>query len=244
MARILAEEQLSGRLHISPKAVMTASEVLTDESRLRIRSAWNCEPFNVYAATETAGIASECSRHRLHMFQDLVIAEIVDDANRPVPPGEFGAKLLVTVLFSRSQPLIRYEISDRVMSSSEPCGCGIGFATLQSIEGRAEDILEIPARSGRTVRIHPNVFHQVLESEPLQAWQIVQEEDGIRVLLAQTGSSLDTARISLEIERALEQQGAVPTRVHTEQVKEVTRTAFGKAPLIRARSNLPPVSEG
>src|SRR5262245_53892808 len=52
MARILAEEQLGGRLHISPKAAMSASEVLTEESRRRIRLAWNCEPFNVYAATE------------------------------------------------------------------------------------------------------------------------------------------------------------------------------------------------
>jgi phenylacetate-coenzyme A ligase PaaK-like adenylate-forming protein len=62
MARILAEEQIAGRLQISPKAAMSASEVLTEESRNRIQTAWNCQPFNVYAATETAGIASECSR--------------------------------------------------------------------------------------------------------------------------------------------------------------------------------------
>ena len=79
MARILAEEQSAGRLRISPRAVMSASEVLTKESREKIQRAWNCPPFNVYAATETAGIASECSRHRLHLFEDLVIAEIVDE---------------------------------------------------------------------------------------------------------------------------------------------------------------------
>jgi phenylacetate-CoA ligase len=237
MARVLAEEQLAGRLRISPKVVMSASEVLTEESRHRIERAWNCEPFNVYAATETAGIASECSRHRLHLFEDFVITEVVDERNRPVPTGEFGAKLLVTVLFSRTQPLIRYEMSDRVMRSSESCDCGIGFSILQSIEGRAEDILEIPARSGGSVRIHPNVFHKVLEPLPLHGWQIVQEEDNIRVLLAQTEGPLDTVRISSEIERALEQQGALSIRVHTEQVEDVTKTAFGKAPLIRARSS-------
>ena len=68
----------------------------------------------MYGATETAGIASECRHGRLHRYEDLVIAEIVDEANRPVAPGDFGAKLLVTVLFSRTQPLIRYEMSDRV----------------------------------------------------------------------------------------------------------------------------------
>ena len=141
MARVLADEQLATHFQISPIAVMSASEVLTQESRAKIERAWGCQPFDVYAATETAAIASECARHRLHFFEDLVITEVVDEANRPVPPGEFGAKLLVTVLFSRTQPLIRYEMSDRVRLSPSRCNCGLPFALLGRIEGRAEDIL-------------------------------------------------------------------------------------------------------
>ena len=134
--RALADEQLAGRLAIAPQAVMSASEVLTDETRARIRAAFGSEPFNVYAATETAGVASECQHHRLHRYDDLVIAEIVDEDGRPVAPGEFGAKLLVTVLFSRTQPLIRYELTDRVRASTETCPDGRPFALLDSIAGR------------------------------------------------------------------------------------------------------------
>ena len=175
---------------------MSASEVLTEESRHKIQRAWNCQPFNVYAATETAGIASECSRHRLHLFQDLVITEVVDEKNRRVPSGEFGAKLLVTVLFSRTQPLIRYEISDRVMKSDDRCDCGIEFALLGGIEGRAEDILDLPARSGGSVRIHPNLFHDILERVPVQAWQVLDGANAIRVLLVRPENSIDTLRLS------------------------------------------------
>jgi phenylacetate-coenzyme A ligase PaaK-like adenylate-forming protein len=57
MARVLAEEQLAGRLRISPGAVMSASEVLTQASRAKIERAWGRQPFDVYAATETAAIA-------------------------------------------------------------------------------------------------------------------------------------------------------------------------------------------
>jgi len=32
----------------------------------------------------------------LHLYEDLVITEIVDKANRPVPAGVIGAKVLVT----------------------------------------------------------------------------------------------------------------------------------------------------
>jgi len=240
MARVLAEEQLSGRLRISPRAVMSASEVLTQESRAKIERAWHSQPFDVYAATETAGIASECSHHRLHLFEDLVITEVVDEANRPVPPGEFGAKLLVTVLFSRTQPLIRYEMSDRVMLSPERCDCGMPFSLVGGIEGRAEDILQLPGRDGGSVRVHPNVFHELLESLPVQAWQVVQEHDAIRLLLQQPGAEIDVDGLSAEVVRALEYQKAIPPRVRVERVEAVTKSATGKAPLIRALSRSAP----
>ena len=57
MARILAEEQRAGRLHISPEQFFVSSEVLTEETRRRVKSAWGDEPFNQYGATETADIA-------------------------------------------------------------------------------------------------------------------------------------------------------------------------------------------
>ena len=53
----------------------------------------------------------------MHLFEDLVIPEVVDDLYRPVPPGQTGDRLLVTVLSSRTIPLIRYEITDRVRRS-------------------------------------------------------------------------------------------------------------------------------
>jgi putative adenylate-forming enzyme len=235
MVRILAEEQLSGKLRISPQAVMSASEVLTEESRQCVRRAWSREPFDVYAATETAGIASECSKHRHHLFEDLVITETVDEQNRPVPAGEFGAKLLVTVLFNRTQPLIRYEISDRVALSDLTCDCGLGFALLGGIEGRAEDILELPGRAGVPIKIHPNVFHKLLESLPVRGWQVVQESDAIRILLVAPEPQIDVELLAVETARQLEQQGAVRPQVRVERINAITRTALGKAPLIRSR---------
>ena len=70
MGRVLAEEQRAGRLRISPRAVMCSSELLTDEVPAANPSRFGVEPFDVYAATETAGIAAECERHRLHLFED------------------------------------------------------------------------------------------------------------------------------------------------------------------------------
>jgi putative adenylate-forming enzyme len=233
MLHVLAEEQLQGRLHIRPAAVMSASEVLTLDTRRRAEAAWKVTPFNVYAATETAGIAAECEQHRLHLFEDLVITEVVDERNRPVPPGTVGASVLVTVLFSRTQPLIRYQMSDTVALSTETCPCGRVFGLLQSIEGRREEILDLAGRSGGTVAIHPNVFHRALELAPVAAWQVVQDRAGLTVLLERSPAGLDLDALAAAVARELEQQGAAPFPVHVQRVDAIPRTALGKAPLVR-----------
>lgn len=227
--RALADEQLAGRLAVTPRAVMSASEVLTNETRARIRAAFGVEPFNVYAATETAGIASECEYHRLHRYEDLVIAEIVDEENRPAPPGEFGAKLLVTVLFSRTQPLIRYELTDRVRASADVCPDGRPFMLLDAIEGREEDLLHLEG-----VAIHPNVFHNVLEAVPVSAWQVVEEPDGLRILLVGPTADVVDADVATGVRAALRRAGVSGVGVRVERVNAIPRTALGKAPLIRS----------
>ena len=164
MIRALADEQLAGRLHITPRAVNSSSEVLTGEARAMATRAWQIPPFNVYAATETGGIAAECAQHQgMHLFEDLVIPEVVDDNYQPVPAGQPGDRLLVTVLSSRTLPLIRYEMTDRVTLATEPCPDGLPFRLLASIEGRTDDILTLPAAAGGTIRVHPVVFHHVLD---------------------------------------------------------------------------------
>lgn len=234
MSRVLAEEQLEGRLQIRPRAVMCSSEVLTDEAVARVERAWGTRPFNVYAATEPAGIASHCRNHRLHLFEDLVISEIVDENNQPVPPGTTGAKVLVTVLFSRTQPLIRYEMSDRVARSTETCDCGLPFALLASIEGRAEDILQLPSATGGSISVHPNVFHRVMEPLPVREWQVVQESDRLRVLIVEPRTDVVVADIRRDVEQSLRNAGVLPPKIDIEVAAAVTRTPLGKAPLVRA----------
>lgn len=58
--RALAAEQRAGRLSIAPASVMSASEVLSEQGAAEVSSAWGSAPFDVYASTETAGIASPC----------------------------------------------------------------------------------------------------------------------------------------------------------------------------------------
>jgi phenylacetate-coenzyme A ligase PaaK-like adenylate-forming protein len=228
MGRLLAEEQIAGRLGIRPRAVMSASEVLTTDARERIRRAFGVSAFDVYAATETGGIASECEHHRMHLYEDLVITEAVDEAGRPVPPGTPAGRILVTVLESRTQPLIRYEMSDSIRLSSDVCPCGRSFALLESIDGRQEDVLSLG-----NVTVHPNVFHRALEAAPVAAWQIQEVPGGIRALVVEPHPGFDKDVLAASLRRELAAAGVPSAAVLVEIVAAIPKTTMGKAPLVR-----------
>ena len=138
--RILADEQLAGRLCIHPHMIIPDSEVLTEETRGRIEAAWGHAPFDAFWATASGGpIAAErCDHNGLYLFEDNVIFEVVDEKYRPVPAGEYGDKLLITVLSSRTQPLIRYELNDSIRIAGDTHDSDLPFARIDGIQRRTE----------------------------------------------------------------------------------------------------------
>src|SRR6266545_2345651 len=236
MAGNLAEEQITQRLHIKPKVVYAASEILTSQTRKRVKEAWGTEPFNQYVATETASIAAEhqSCRH-MHFFEDLVVTEIVDEQYRPVPLGEYGDKILVTTLFSHTQPLIRYELNDSIRVSPEPHNCGLPFAVLESIQGRVEDSLTLPAVAGGEVLIRPLVINRIMDIVPVSGWQVIQQADnGLVVLLSGARDGMTDEVLVDQLNKSLAQEGAHVPYIRIQHVSEIPKTASGKAPLIKA----------
>ena len=93
VAAALAEEQLQGRLRIAPTVVGTSSEVQTADMRQRMADAWGLEPVDFYGTTEAlVPAAGRPGQTGMDILEDLVVLEVVDDRDRPVPPGVPGRK--------------------------------------------------------------------------------------------------------------------------------------------------------
>jgi phenylacetate-coenzyme A ligase PaaK-like adenylate-forming protein len=237
VAALLAEEQLEGRLRISPSSVAMSSELCTPEMRDRIRAAWGTEPFEVYGATD--GLWGwHCEHHRLHFAEDITIVEVVDEEGRPVPDGEAGHRLLVTNLFMKTQPIIRYEITDMVRLHEDPCPCGRPTRTVEAIEGRSDDILEVPADAGGTVRVHPITLRSPLAHlRSIRQYQLVLRDDGLHGYVVPRGdAAAATAMVQAALVDALRAAGASRTAVRVETVDAVERdaNAVGKLKLVRS----------
>lgn len=232
--RPLASAQLTGALRISPQAVMSASEVLTRSAAQSMTQAWGTVPYDVYAATETAGIASPCAFHTRHLYEDLLVVEPVDDAGRAVATGTAGARLWVSVLSSRALPLIRYEMSDCVALGGRGCPCGRVFRAVEAIEGRSEDVLAMASSEGVTP-IHPNVFHDVLDTLAVAAWQVRQDSaSALTLLVAAPAGSQRPEELAARVSAAVQAAGGSRPTVAVRMVDTIPRTALGKAPLVVA----------
>ncbi len=202
----------------------------------RIETVWGQKIFNTYVVTEAGALAGECNAHRgLHLYEDLDIVEVVDTFNRPVPPGVYGDKLLLTRLFNTTQPLIRYEVSDRLCLSSLSCPCGRPFALVDDIQGRKEDILFFPGTAGTEVRIMPHVFHKVMDVIPVRQWQIIQEEGGLHVLVSGVREGYSQEALVNSLEGMLSAHGAAIPVIHVSQAASIQRSATDKVVYIKRK---------
>ncbi len=162
MAWVLSEQQRAGLLRIEPHALWTGGETLTPALRRTLSSRFHAPVRDSYGASECFLIANECRCGRLHLNADWVILEPVDGRGRPVAPGQFGATTLLTNLANFVQPIIRYDLGDRVRFANEACACGSHLPVIE-VHGRADDVLTLQDSSGHDVHLAPLALTTVLE---------------------------------------------------------------------------------
>jgi phenylacetate-coenzyme A ligase PaaK-like adenylate-forming protein len=178
---MLANEQLEGRLNIKPRTILSSAEPLDERTRHMVKEAFGVEPLNFYAASESIGIAQECPEHHgMHVFTDQNVLELVDDKGNAVPAGTPG-KVILTNLYNKAQPLIRYTMKDIAVYSKEPCECGRPFPVLKEIQGREEDSIWVENQKGGYECLHSAFFIEFFVPG-LKKLQVVQKERN-RILL-------------------------------------------------------------
>ena len=235
IAVLLAEEQLAGRLRISPERMATSSELRTPAMTARIHEAFGVRPFDLYGTTEGLWGAECDQRTGIHLFEDMTLIENVDDDHRPVPEGQPGSRLLVTSLFNLTQPLIRLEVADAFVLDPDPCPCGRTLRRIRSIHGRSDDVLALPGTSAATVSVHPLQFAVVARDRDVVEFQVIQEGPRLRLLVVARGEApaLET-RLRTAVEQRLRDVGVAEPAVEVERLPALARQPGGKLQIVVA----------
>lgn len=138
---------------------------------------------------------------------------------------------MLTNLANRVQPLLRYDLGDRVVYAAEPCACGSCLPVIE-IHGRCDDTLRLGRAGTSRVQVTPLALTTVLEEDAgLVDFQLVQE--GPSELMLCTGLQGPAAIAALRHARPvlaafLAAQGAAGVRIRCRSGEPAQRGRSGK----------------
>lgn len=191
--------------HLDIGHVISSFESLDPASRQMFEHAFGTEALiDVYGFSEIGDVAWECLAGRgqhYHVNADYLIVEVVDpDTNLPCAPNEVG-HIVVTSLFHRAMPLIRYSPGDLGVLSDNYCECGRKLPLLSQVVGRTVDF--VVAKNG--AHLSPYEFFGILIDQAVGRFTLIQERPGqITVILESLPyTPIDIAAITNRVKEKL-----------------------------------------
>ncbi len=130
----------------------------------KISKNWNIKLYSTYASTEMQTAFTECEEGRGgHLQPELLIVELLNEHNLPVPDGEPG-EVTITTLGVEGMPLLRYKTGDICVYNNEPCSCGRTSVRLSPIVGRKKQMIKFKG----TTLYPPALFDLLNEMEEIK----------------------------------------------------------------------------
>jgi phenylacetate-coenzyme A ligase PaaK-like adenylate-forming protein len=211
----LAAEQTAGRLDIHPAVLTSSAENLTPAVRAQLEGAFGVPVTNLFGSTEGLVGVSEPGEEPLAFASDGCIVEPVDDRHQPVAPGQPSAAVLVTNLYNRAQPLIRYRMDDRFVQAPPSPHHGHFRAV---VDGRASDTL----RWGEVV-VHPlTVTNELIHTPAIVDHVVRQTPAGVTIDVVAV-ADVDLTAVGSAIQRDLAAAGFAGAEVTLRRIDDIGR---------------------
>ena len=120
---------------------IVTSEMLFEDDKILLEKQFNIPIVNEYGAAELGLIAFEDKNDNWLVNSNHLYIEILDDNNQPVPFGQVG-KIVITDLYNRAHPFIRYELGDIGQLASNST---LQRPVLEKLTGRTSDLVQLPS---------------------------------------------------------------------------------------------------
>jgi len=217
---------------VAAKKLMVGGDRLTPAMRRRLESVFTEAVVDAYGTYEFNLLAQQCTLGaRLHTCDHAAVVEVLN-GETPVPEGERG-EVVVTGLHSWAMPLIRYRQGDLAVRGSDGCSCGSALGTIESIEGRVADFIEL--NDGR--RVH---FFTLVDGwwgrydDWIERYQIVQETKTEICLLVQPSRPPSEGEEEI-LRRTTQEAVGEAAVVRVQVVDQIAPTPMGKYRLAVSR---------
>ena len=123
------------------KVCMVTSEMLFEEDKLLLEKQFGIPIVNEYGASELDLIAFQNKAGEWQVNSETLFVEILDDNNKAVPNGTSG-RIVITSLFNKAHPFIRYDIGDIGILDEKST---LQKPILKKLIGRTNDVAILPS---------------------------------------------------------------------------------------------------
>lgn len=178
----------------SLRVVFTTGEWLAPHDRRALRRYFGVPVANGYGSRDGGFIAHECPGGGMHILEQHVLLEIVDDVGRPAPAGATG-EIVITHLDAWAMPLLRYRTGDLGRLLPQTCTCGRTLAQLGVVAGRRTDHLVAADGSLQHALSAIYVIRELATVRQFQIHQDVERNVRVSVVPAEGFSARDAEHI-------------------------------------------------
>lgn len=202
--------------------VVSSSEMLYDTTRNAMRDFFECECYSRYSNQENGIIGQDDIENNTFILNETnYIVEIFDfDTDVPVPEGKVG-RIVITDLFNKAMPMIRYDTGD-IGSISYVKRNGVTKRAITNFGGRRVDV--VFDCNGKRLSPHSISNHLWAFPEIVQ-YQFIQEDDGVYTVRLNTNSGFHRENELKGLLLKLLGDGA---KIRIEEVDEIPVLASGK----------------
>jgi phenylacetate-CoA ligase len=123
------------------KVCLVTSEMLFEEDKVLMEKQFGIPIVSEYGASELDLIAFENTKGEWQVNSETLFVEILDENNQPVPNGKEG-KIVITSLYNKAHPFIRYEIGDVGILDEKST---FRKPILKKLIGRTNDVAILPS---------------------------------------------------------------------------------------------------
>ncbi len=216
----------SGGAGFRPRAIWLTSEITLDFQKGKVESVFGAPVYDQYGSVEVHHCAVECERRDgLHIEADFRTVEVVDDAGRPLPPGETG-QIVVTDLLNYAAPLIRYWNEDMGGLMAKPCSCGRGLPLMDKVTGRIYDMFVLPDGSQVYGHRFTTFFYDYIDK--VKAFQVHQTSQDHALVRVVPTESCDRDTFLAEMLEKFGEYTKGQMRFEVQFVESIPKEASGK----------------
>lgn len=123
------------------KVCFVTSEMLFDNDKKLLEQQFGIPIINEYGASELGIIAFQNPSKEWQVNSETLFIEILDENNQPVPNGEEG-RIVITSLYNKAHPFIRYDIGDIGILNEKST---YKKPILKQLTGRTNDFALLPS---------------------------------------------------------------------------------------------------